>query len=184
MRLSFNQLDTFLKGRVGLRIRMRIRKNNLTLKELKRILKYNPRTGQFIWNKKLSFRIWPGKVAGCIGVQGYRYIGIKNISYRAHRLAWFYMTGKWPRDFLDHVNGVRSDNRFSNLRLSNNRQNSINKKQHREGKLPGCSFIKRKNKWQAAFKFKGKRYFIGLFKTEVDASLAYFKKLKEFGVKL
>lgn len=88
---------------------------DLTQAELKRLVSYNPRTGVFKW-----LHSGPGRnrslLAGSINTQGYRVVRIYGEDYFAHRLAFLYMLGYWPRAVVDHRNGRRSDNRWSNLR--------------------------------------------------------------------
>jgi Demerecviridae HNH endonuclease len=99
---------------------------------LKEILDYNPDTGVFKWrcrnNKKSRFK--EGDVAGSLNRKGYRRVTVDGREYKEHRLAWFYMTGTWPK-MVDHKNRVRSDNRWDNLRLGNPSLNSFNKTPHK-----------------------------------------------------
>src|SRR5579864_3559439 len=101
--------------------------SNLTLTRLYEVLDYRPETGLFIWKINTGKRRMAGKQAGCKMVRGYHTLSIDRIQYTAHRVAWFYMTGDWPPDDIDHINGVRTDNRFCNLRLATKRDNSFNK---------------------------------------------------------
>ena len=86
-----------------------------TVDYLKEILEYNQETGVFTRKKKISSSNI-GDVAGSVESQGYVIISIKNWPFKAHRLAWFYVHGKWPIDCIDHINGNRADNRIENLR--------------------------------------------------------------------
>jgi hypothetical protein len=94
---------------------------------LKDLLIYDNETGVFTW-KKARIGITVGKVAGTIKPTGYIVILINKRLYRAHRLAWLYMTGNWPKHEIDHINGNRMDNRFCNLREATKAENNWNRK--------------------------------------------------------
>lgn len=111
--------------------------------------------------------------------RNYGYIGFNKKLYFAHRVAWFMFYSEQPPYLIDHINGDCFDNKIKNLRAATDRENQNNQKIHRNGRLPGCTFDKRKNKWQAKYTSKGKHYHIGLFKTEKEAHLAYLAKSKE-----
>lgn len=143
---------------------------------LKDTLDYNPENGEFRW-KKTKFPSKLGAIAGGLNNKGYTVIELKGKFYSAHRLAWAYMTNAWPKTFVDHINGIRNDNRFCNLRLANssgNRCNSGKNKNNTSG-YKGVVF-KPGNKlrpWQAATKQNGKWIYIGAFKTPEEAHAAY-----------
>ena len=90
----------------------------ITEARLKERLHYDPDTGIFTWLKMSRQPKRLGSVAGgrC---DGYIQIYLDGLIYRAHRLAWLYMTGEWPVGYLDHKNGVRDDNRWCNRPGSN-----------------------------------------------------------------
>ncbi|EHL6353356.1 HNH endonuclease, partial [Escherichia coli] len=101
--------------------------NMITHKELTSSLNYNPETGVFTW-KIASGSSSIGKVAGfkTNSQADYLSIRINGKSYLCHRLAWFYMKGCWPKGLIDHINGVKNDNRISNLREVTRGQNKTN----------------------------------------------------------
>jgi hypothetical protein len=98
----------------------------LTQKELKEYLQYNPDTGEFIWLKSPVKRMI-GKIAGYINDSGYISIQLNNIQYRAHRLAFLYMKGSFPIDQVDHLDKIRSNNKWDNLVESSQAENQLNK---------------------------------------------------------
>lgn len=155
---------------------------NLSLKELKNRLFYNPKTGIFIWlpyfNAKNS-----NKEAGIIHPNGYKYIHIRPYGqYRAHRLAWFYMTGKWPKNQIDHKNRIKSDNKFSNLREANNSQQQANTKISVKNKLGIRGVCKTSNgkAWRATIWMNGKSKHLGTYKTIKEAEFIYNKNAKKY----
>jgi len=99
----------------------------LTQEMLKNIIHYSPETGIFTWAKPRQGIKITDKV-GTLKPNGYILILINSKLYRAHRLAWLYMTSNWPENDIDHINGKRDDNRFCNLREATKEQNNWNKK--------------------------------------------------------
>ena len=141
---------------------------------LKRILRYSKQTGQFIWRVKYSRKVVKGNVAGGLNVAGYVVIGIDGRTYYAHRLAWFYVTGEWPNQ-IDHRNGNRADNQWSNLRLATHQQNILNAKkcQANTSGFKGVSWHKGAGKWSAYIILDGKKRHLGLYETPELAHLSY-----------
>ena len=100
----------------------------LTRKELKRLLHYDPETGEFTWRVNRRGTVRAGDVAGNLHPSGYIRIHINGRDYRAHRLAWLYIYGKWPKYEIDHINHIRNDNRIVNLREASCGDNNRNQK--------------------------------------------------------
>ena len=88
----------------------------LTAARLRELLQYDPETGVFTRLVKTSNGIKVGDVAGTADARGYILIRVDGWLHLAHRLAWLHMTCEWPKGMIDHINGVRDDNRWSNLR--------------------------------------------------------------------
>ncbi len=145
--------------------------------KLRSLLDYAPGTGVFIWRVSNGPRAVVGTIAGTVDRHGYRRIRINNVKHSAHRLAWLYVTGKWPPECMDHKNRVRDDNRFSNLRLANRSQNGANQISGREksGRLKGAHLITRTNRWSAIICKDKKRISLGTFDTEQEAHATYIK---------
>lgn len=138
---------------------------------------YDSNTGTFTYKVKRGTSIKPGDVAGYQHHSGYRCICIGNKSYSAHRLAWLYMTGKWPTKQIDHINGIKNDNRFSNLReatRSENCQNKIKQSNNTSG-YTGVSWHKATQKWSANIKLNGKQTYLGVYDTPEEAHQVYLK---------
>lgn len=86
---------------------------------------YDPETGIIIGRQ--------GRPVGSINkVNGYVMTHFDKRTVYVHRLAYFIMTGTWPEGDMDHVNGNRTDNRWSNLRVATRQQNLFNKRSTRE----------------------------------------------------
>jgi hypothetical protein len=140
-------------------------------------LEYHPDSGWFTYINGGRSKKKGGR-AGWIDAFGYRVIRICDVKYKAHRLAWLYVNGKWPDEQIDHINGIRDDNRMSNIRQSTPRENSQNKKAHREGKLVGGCYVKSRNKWVSCIKINNKFKNLGYYATEIEAHLAYLNAYK------
>ena len=153
---------------------------SLTAETARQSLSYCPDTGVFI-------RLQSGRTRHCnVGLPaggatstGYVTISVAGHSYKAHRLAWLICHGEWPSGQIDHINGIRTDNRLLNLRVVNNRENAENKrhatKLNKSGYL-GVSWHKGQRKWRAEIKHKGKKIYLGTFATSEDAYEAYLQK--------
>jgi len=146
----------------------------LSLELLKETLKYDPKTGQFTRLKFASHKGDIGRLAGSPEGRGYWAIRLPGGRYKAHRLAWFYMTGEWPDEQIDHINHDRRDNSWANLRKVTGSQNQENRKLLRkDGTFVGVSLCKHSGSWRATIKKSGKQVHIGCFGTPVDAHRAY-----------
>lgn len=109
---------------------------------------------------------------GCLS-GGYVVIRIAGYLYRAHRLAWLYMTGEWPALAVDHVNRNPSDNRWANLRQATPRQNGANSKPRGAHGLKGVHLHTRNRRWVAQIKKGGTTVYLGSFDTPAEAHAAY-----------
>ena len=150
----------------------------LTARRLQAILQYEPDTGLFRWriNGRGCF-IRKGAIAGTINSQGYRQMKVDGSFYKASRLAFLWMTGKWPKKIVDHINCQKGDDRWENLRDADYSQNGANMRVRREG-LKGVVFNKRRGTYSA---FICKDYHVqnlGRFDSEEDAHAAYVAEAK------
>ena len=152
----------------------------LTQDELKRQLHYDAHTGIFTRLSTNSKNIKIGDVAGSITENGYVVIFVSYKRYRAHRLAWLYMTGSFPKNQIDHIDGNKSNNSFSNLREATNQRNLRNRDINANNKsgFRGVSWSKHAEKWIAHAMSKGKRKNLGYFDTAEAASKAFEKFAK------
>jgi HNH endonuclease len=99
----------------------------LTVARLKSLLRYEPETGDWFWIVDRGAHVFAGDRAGRLAENGYIQIGIDRSQYWAHRLAFLYMLGRWPTDKTDHINRIKSDNRWCNLRDATHAQNMRNR---------------------------------------------------------
>ena len=148
------------------------------------ILDYDKDTGIFRWKKKTGAKNRVGYIAGHNMYQGYVGITIEGKIYRAHRLAWIMMLGPLEdNQEIDHKNGIRNDNRLSNLRLSDRRDNSKNCAVRSDNKsgYPGVSFQKSTQKWRARIVVDSKEKFLGSFDDKDDAIEARIEAEEKYG---
>jgi hypothetical protein len=141
---------------------------------LRDALNYDPDTGCF--TRKTSaggFKV--GSEAGSVNaVNGYRYISVDRKYYLAHRLAWLYEFGEWPKGSIDHINHVRTDNRITNLRDVTPRQNNLNLSlaANNTSGSSGVIWDKSRNMWIAVVKQDRRNLFLGRYDTKEYAEAA------------
>lgn len=143
--------------------------------ELKYWLWYHPETGLFRWRYGSHNRmVKPWDVAGRLDNKGYVNITLRGTTYKAHRLAWLYMTGKFPESLIDHKNQNKADNSWGNLRQADQRQNQWNTAIRIDNKsgVKGVHFCKTWKRWIASVRVNGVRHQVGRFATLEEAKTA------------
>jgi hypothetical protein len=170
---------------------------------LHRLLSYNPETGLLVWKQRPNWLFakhpktfkrsttatwWNTRFAGKPAINavegcGYRSGDIFCRKIRAHRVIWAMQTGVWPDGPIDHINGVRTDNRWENLRLVCNFENAKNQKRHKSNSsgVTGVVWHKRQRKWTAAIRADGIRMHIGTFENFEAAVSARAQAEKQLG---
>ena len=143
-----------------------------TQNELLERFKYNPDTGCLSIDDKES---------GYTTTNGYRLLCIKKQRIYAHRAIWCMMTGDWPKHEIDHINGIKSDNRWLNLRAATRHQNALNQKRTKKNTsgYKGVSFHTRVGRWRAVIKINNKHKHLGYFDSPEAAFLVYRKVAEE-----
>lgn len=160
-------------------------KNDLTKEEVEAVVDYDPETGIFLWKRHrgTTATIKAGRIAGRVSpsygrkMGGRRQIFIKGRYLYASRLAWLLVTGDWPSDQLDHINGDVLDDRFANLRECTQSQNMANARRalNNTTGFKGVSFVESQNgpnKFKATIKKDNKSIFLGWYPTAEAASAA------------
>ena len=160
------------------------RKIELTQERLKEVFDYIVDTGELRWrvSRDSGFRkgaIKAGTLSGCVCKStGYLIIDYNKRKYKAHRLVWIYVNGVIPDGLLiDHVDGDKTNNRVSNLRLCTPQDNVRNtgiRKDNTSG-YKGVSWSVQKQRWVAQTSVNGKKQHLGYYLTEEKAVSAYEK---------
>lgn len=138
-------------------------------------LEYDPASGKILWKTNGKART-VGACAGTKTARGYIKIHYKYKQYWAHRLAWLLYYGDWPTKTIDHINGVKSDNRISNLRdisLASNNRSIVSLNSNNSSGFRGVYFHSGYSKWCAAISIDGKKTHICSFSTKEAAASSY-----------
>lgn len=126
-------------------------------------LTYDPETGVFVWRVSSRGHRKAGDLAGTTNKLGYRFIKIDQVKHLAHRLAWAMHFGVQSEKEIDHINGVRDDNRIINLREASRRQQCQNRG------VSGVRYEADRNQWLARISIDGVETNLGRYDTEAEA---------------
>ncbi len=148
----------------------------MTAAEVRERYAYDALTGVFVYRQQRGPKK-AGESAGTVKPDGRRVINVNGVLCFAHRLAWLYQTGQWPKGEIDHRDGNPSNNRFDNLRDVTAQVNKQNQRRAPVGKkyspLLGAQWCKQAGKWKTSIRVDGRQRFLGFFETDADASAAY-----------
>ena len=164
----------------------------LDYEKAKRTFRYEPETGKLFWAEsrpvedfvtKNGCAAWNGRNAGreitARHSQGYTHFSLKEAPgkkrwHLAHRVIWMLVHGDWPEHEIDHINGIRHDNRLINLRSVTHRENCINSSipRHNRSGVVGISWRKEYKKWYAYININQKMMSLGFFTLKQDAIAA------------
>lgn len=152
-----------------------------SLSYLQQYLNYDSDTGMFTWKvDRKNGQIRAGDVAGSLTKTGYIEISLKNKRMYAHRLAWYFITGSWPTNEIDHIDQIKTNNAGCNLREADSSQNSANVA-HRSDNTSGFKGVSKqtgRDTWVAETRFKGVRKRKGGFATP-EAAHEWIVKIRE-----
>lgn len=158
----------------------------LTAQRLREVLHYDPTTGVFTRKVTTAANALQGNIAGTTNRDGRKYICVDKKRYAAHRLAWLYVTGEWPKHQIDHINGNHSDNRLENLRDVTCSINNENKRAARSDNLStgilGVSWCDYHKKYKAHIRIDGKLRHLKYCKTAEEAREVYLEAKRKFHV--
>lgn len=159
-------------------------------------LRYEPDTGKLFWKHRprdmfanlRAFVVWNKRYAdqealAGIGARGYPKGDVFGRRYSAHRIIWLMQTGEWPNGQIDHINGVRSDNRWENLRVVSHAENGKNQRMSKRNKsgVVGVRWRPELRRWVATIMVSGSLKQIGTFSTIEEAAQARAKANALYG---
>jgi HNH endonuclease len=133
-------------------------------------LSYDSETGKVVWIKKSSPQspVEVGDEVGSLQSKGYKRFKFRGAVYQLHRVVWYLQHGEDPSGLqIDHINGDKTDNRISNLRLATNQQN------HQNRKDLGVSYDKDLRNWRARIMISGKSHHLGSYPCPLLAGIDY-----------
>lgn len=158
--------------------------SELGVETVRELLRYEPESGKLYWRERRSAwfpsdhrcKIWNTRYAGREAFtsvnRGYRVGSVFKRFYPAHRVVWVICTGSWPVEQIDHINGIRSDNRLSNLREASCAENGRNQ-QLRASNTSGVNGVRDRNgRWVAEIMIDGARVHLGRFGSREAAAAA------------
>jgi hypothetical protein len=168
---------------------------------LRQLLRYETDTGKLYWRERTPdmfsdqkhsaehiCNAWNSRFSGkeaftATDSHGYKHGGLLGRQHLAHRAIWAMLHDEWPSGQIDHINGIRTDNRASNLRGVTNQENSANRKlpkNNKSGQI-GVLFRHQLQKWQAVIRVNGTLISLGVFVQKTDAILARKKAEAKYG---
>lgn len=151
----------------------------LTAERLRELLHYDPETGVFTRIKRTCTRIPVGSVAGAthrkVNGKLYRIIKVDGVAYKAHRLAYLWMTGEWPAALIGHRDDDGLNNAWGNIRPATQAENAKNCRRYKTSTsgFKGVSLHKKTGKWVASITVDKQRHHLGLFLSPQHAYAAY-----------
>jgi hypothetical protein len=159
------------------------KEDSLSYEEASRIFSYNPETGEIIWKVMFSTKNKVGDVAGGYDERGYLRLRVHGHNYRLHRLAWLLHYGRWPKGNIDHINGVRDDNRIANLREVGQQENAKNRALNKNNVsgTSGVYWFRPSNKWRAQIAVGRQYKSLGLYEKKEDAIKARKAAERKYG---
>lgn len=167
----------------------------MPIDEIRKMISCDPESGVLLWVERSAEdmpcvkarKCWNSRFAGRPAInaphnQGYLAGSINYRKFLAHRVAWAMYHGEWPEEQIDHVNGVKTDNRICNLRKASHSENMRNMKPHSDAlsSLKGVCFDKSRGLWMSRIRHGRMEHYLGRFTTEQEAHAAYCQAAKKY----
>lgn len=154
-----------------------------TIKIVRQELRYDPETGYTWWQRYRHGRFLD-RPAGCTDRLGYRNVIIDGVKIGVHRIAFVFMKARWPKKFVDHIDGDSRNNKWNNLREATVAENYHNSRRarHNTSGLKGVSWAAPNKKWKATINVNKRALYLGYFDSKEAAHAAYMKAaIEHFG---
>ena len=163
-------------------IRMADKDTGLTYERVRYLFKYNPGTGNLIRRVSRNTNSMKGQVIKRQPSRRYTVVTVDMRDYLAHRIIWLYMTGKWPKEQIDHINRIKHDNRWINLREATGNQQQVNRNIQRNNKLGIRGITVVRNRFCVQIGTGGQHFYLGHFK-DLDEAVEVRKaaEIRYFG---
>ncbi len=171
-----------------------IGRSTMTPQMLREILRYNPENGHLFWRERPSemfscHRIWKSwnsnyanrRALYTKDKDGYRVGTIFSLKFKSHRVAWAIYYGDWPNQQIDHINGVKSDNRIANLRDVSQQTNRMNSRLSQKNTSGHVGVSGKRGKWNASVQIHKNVIHLGRFKLKREAIVAARAARKALG---
>lgn len=156
--------------------------DSVSVERIRALFDYSPETGEFTRKVKTGRSTVVGEIVGSPAKNGYLRITVDEVRLYAHRAAFAVMNDSFPVGDVDHIDGDRQNNAWSNLREATRAQNMQNERKARAGNksgLAGAHWHAKSGKWTAAVKTDGAKKHLGIFDTAEQAHLAYVSAKRE-----
>lgn len=154
-------------------------RNEIAISRLHELLICDADSGVLRWRHQLQNGIPAGSRAGCLTSRGYRQVTVDKRLLLEHRVVFAMVHGRWPLLGIDHANGVRDDNRVSNLREATQSQNMGNMRKHKTSVLKGVYRTRPGGCFAARIGFGKDVKRLGFFRTAEEAHAAYVRAAVE-----
>lgn len=157
---------------------------NVTPDFLRTLFAYDERTGDLVRLTAPTYKNHVGQIAGSVCKHsGYRVVKIKSRRYPVHRIVWALVHGCWPQHEIDHINGIKTDNRIANLRDVPHQVNVQNLRSKTSSSSTGMLGVGPKgSKWRARITVNGVPRTLGTFTSQDDAQAAYVEAKRSLHV--
>lgn len=153
----------------------------ITQELLHKMFFYDPNSGSLLFKPYLANKR-KNQVVGYLQSNGYMCVSVEGKKHSLHRLIWMFHYGSFPSKQIDHVNGIKTDNRIENLREANSSENQQNQRQPSASNTSGflgVTWCKKNKRWVSGIKLNRKRFHLGYFDTPEKAYDAYLAKKRE-----
>ncbi len=155
---------------------------------LRKLLRYEPETGKLFWRERgheffktdQDWKKWNNRFANTEAFTSadhasYWKGAVLGKTYRAHRVIWAMQTNRWPPENIDHIDRIKANNSWNNLRSASKSQNCANvaSRKNSTSQYLGVSWVRSKGKWVAKIAKNKEVMFLGYFKCEIEAASAY-----------